>query len=143
METVKSSLRDIVTEIEESSKEDIDGSNVDAKQQAVDIAIKNALINARVEAVDEIMSDFDATNDANLTTGPWAIFKKVLNWQKCVEIFTELDMLDVYNALVELSQVVDGMLTYDRGSIYYDIESFDGYQENVDWWILQYNEELE
>ena len=143
MESVKKSLREIVTEIEESSKEDIESSNAAAKEQAINTAIQNALINARVDAVGKIQDEFNATNEANLNNGPWAILKKVLNWQKCVDIFTELKMLDVYNALVKLSQAVDGMITYDRGPIYYNIENFDDYQENVDWWILKFNEEFE
>lgn len=143
MESVKKSLREIVTEIEESSKENIDSSNVAAKEQAINTAIQNALINARVDAVGKIQDEFNATNEVNLNNGPWDILKKVLNWQKCVDIFTELKMLDVYNALVKLSQAVDGMITYDRGPIYYNIENFGDYQENVDWWVLKFNEEFE
>lgn len=143
METVKASLREIVAEIEEASKDNVDADNVDKKQQAINTAAQNALINARVDAVDNILNDFKAANEANLNNGPWAIFKKVLNWQKCVEVFTELKLLDVYNVLVELTDVVDEMITYDRGAIYYDIEELANYQENVDWWILKFNEDLE
>lgn len=143
MESVKTSLREIVTNIEEESKDKVDAGNVDKKQQAINTAIQNALINARVDAVDKILLEFNATNEANLNNGPWATFKKILNWQKCVEVFTELKILDMYDALVELSEVVDEMITYDRGSILYDIEEFADYQENVDWWILKFNEELE
>ena len=143
METVKTSLREIVAEIEEASKDNVDADNVDKKQQAINTAIQNALINARVDAVGKIMDEFNATNEANLNNGPWAIFKKILNWQKCVEVFTELKILDVYNALVELCEVVDEMLTYDRGAILYDIENFADYQENTDWWVLKFNEDYE
>lgn len=142
MESVKTSLREIVTNIEEESKDKVDAGNVDKKQQAINTAIQNTLINARVDAVDKILLEFNATNEANLNNGPWATFKKILNWQKCVEVFAELKILDVYDALVELSEVVDEMITYDRGSILYDIEEFADYQENVDWWVLKFNEEL-
>ena len=142
MESVKTSLREIVTNIEEESKDKVDAGNVDKKQQAINTAIQNALINARVDAVDKILLEFNATNEANLNNGPWATFKKILNWQKCVEVFAELKILDVYDALVELSEVVDEMITYDRGSILYDIEEFADYQEHVDWWVLKFNEEL-
>jgi hypothetical protein len=44
--------------------------------------------------------------------------------------------------LVELTEVIDEMITYDRTAIFYDIENFADYQENVDWWVLKFNEEL-
>ena len=66
-----------------------------------------------------------------------------MKWQKCVELFTELGILDVYNTLLELSNVVEEMIIYDKGSIYYNIENIEDYQENTDWWILTFNETLE
>ena len=51
-------------------------------------------------------------------------------------------MTDVYDALVELGKVIDDMITYTRGSIYYDIEEFADYQENVDWWVVKFIEEI-
>ena len=142
METVKSSLRDIVSDIEEASKENVDAGNVDKKQKAINTAVQNALINARVDAAEKIMVEFNAVNDANLNNSPWGFFKKILTWKKCVEIFTELKMIDVYTAMVELTEKVDEVITYDRGPILYNIENFADYQEDVDWWVLKFNEEL-
>jgi hypothetical protein len=142
METVKSSLRDIVSDIEEASKENVDAGNVDKKQKAINTAVQNALINARVDAAEKIMVEFNAVNDANLNNSPWGFFKKILTWQKCVEIFNELKMIDVYTAMVELTEKVDEVITYDRGPILYNIENFADYQEDVDWWVLKFNEEL-
>lgn len=142
MASVKATLREIVAGIEEASKDNVDAGNVDKKQQAINTAIQNALINARVDAVGKIQDEFKAANEANLNDSPWGIFKKVLNWEPCVEVFTELKLLDVYNALVELTETVDKMITYDKGPILYDIENWEDYQENVDWWVLKFNEEL-
>jgi hypothetical protein len=142
MVTVKSSLRDIVSDIEEASKENVDAGNVDKKQKAINTAVQNALINARVDAAEKIMVEFNAVNDANLNNSPWGFFKKILTWQKCVEIFNELKMIDVYTAMVELTEKVDEVITYDRGPILYNIENFADYQEDVDWWVLKFNEEL-
>ena len=146
METVKSSLRDIVTEIENASKEDINNGNIDAKEAAIAAAVQNAIINARIVAGDNITADFTTTNETNinnLNNGAWGTFQKILKWQKCVELFTELGILDVYNTLLELSNVVEEMIIYDKGSIYYNIEKIADYQENTDWWVLTFNETLE
>ena len=51
-------------------------------------------------------------------------------------------MIDVYTAMVELTEKVDEVITYDRGPILYNIENFADYQEDVDWWVLKFNEEL-
>ena len=146
METVKSSLRDIVTEIEEASKEEINNGNIDAKEDAIAAAVQNAIINARIVAGDNITADFSTTNETNinnLNNGAWGTFQKVLKWQKCVELFSELGILDVYNTLLELSNAVEEMIIYDKGSIYYNIENIEDYQENTDWWILTFNETIE
>ena len=146
METVKSSLRDIVTEIENASKEDINNGNIDAKEAAIAAAVQNAIINARIVAGDNITTDFTTTNETNinnLNNGAWGTFQKILKWQKCVELFTELGILDVYNTLLDLSNVVEEMIIYDKGSIYYNIEEIADYQENTDWWVLTFNETLE
>lgn len=146
METVKSSLRDIVTEIENASKEDINNGNIDAKEAAIAAAVQNAIINARIVAGDNITADFTTTNETNinnLNNGAWGTFQKILKWQKCVELFTELGILDVYNTLLELSNVVEEMIIYDKGTILYNIEEIADYQENTDWWVLTFNEILE
>ena len=142
METVKTSLREIVAGIEEASKDSINGSNVTAKDAAISTAKTNALLYARANAVETILADLEAENYNNLNNGAWGIFKQVLAWEKTVEFFANNKMTDVYDVLVELGKVIDNMITYTRGSIYYDIEEFAGYQENVDWWIVKFNEEV-
>ena len=146
MDTVKSTLRDIVTEIEEASKEAINNGNIGSRDTAIAVAVENAIINARVVAIDNLNNDFDLTNQTNinnLNNSAWGLFQKVLKWQKCVELFSELGILDVYNALIELGNLVEQMITYDKGSIYYNIKEIGDYQENIDWWILTFNESLE
>lgn len=143
METVKTTLYDIVETIENASKEDIDDDNLDQKTKAINTTVTNTLIEARKAARNTILSNFDATNDANLNNGPWGTFKKILNLEICVNVFTENDLLDVYNKLVDLCGVIDEMITYDRSAIYYDIKELSDYQENVDWWVLTFNEEIQ
>ena len=142
IETVKTTLRKVVTDIQDASKEDIDSGNLNKKEEAIKDAVKTALVFARVDAVKTILGSLDATNNANLNNSPWGLFKKILNWEKCVNVFTENDLLDVYNKLVELCGVIDEMITYDRGSIYYT-KDYDDYQENVDWWVLTFNNEIQ
>lgn len=142
LESVKKSLRDIVTGIEEDAKDKIDNGNVDLKAKAIESSKNNALLYARAEAIKSIDKQLAATNEANLNGGPWGIFKRVLNWEKCVMLFTECGILDVYNALCDFAAIVDQIYTYNRTAVYYDIENFADYQENVDWWVLTYNEEF-
>ena len=142
METVKTSLRDIVADIEEASKDNVDGENVDKKAAAISTAKTNAILYARANAVETILADLEAENYNNLNNDAWGSFKQVLAWEKTVEFFAENKMTDVYDALVELGKVIDDMITYTRGSIYYDIAEFADYQENVDWWVVKFIEEI-
>lgn len=142
MEYVKSTLRTIVEGIEEASKLEIGSNNMNIKELAIQTAATNSILQARVNATELVKEKFNATNNENLTSGPWGAFKKVLNWEPCVQAFTDLRILEVYDALVKLTEVIDEMITYDKGAVLYNIENLEDYQENVDWWVLQFNEEL-
>lgn len=140
---VKESLRTIVTEIEDASKDLINGENVDLKRAAILAAKTNALIEARVEALTLVENSFNATNEANIAdlyNGPWGIFKKLLNWNTCIELFEKARLLQVYDALIDLIETVEEMVAYDEGLYYYHIENLEDYQEDVDWWVISANE---
>lgn len=140
MNTVKDTLRTIVAEIEEASRENINSGNLTLKEAAIATAKTNAFIYARAEAVANIKADFDLTNQTNLNNlyaGPWGFFQKVLGWDKCIAAFDKLNILEVYDALIKLSEIVEGMIAYDKGSILYNIENIEDYQENVDWWVIE------
>ena len=142
MTYVKTTLHDLVAEIEADAKEDINNGNIDAKTKAINDTKVEAIKDARKAAIAKIDAQLASTNETNLTSGPWGIFKKVLNWETCVKLFTEAGLLDVYNVLCELSELVDGMITFDRKDPQFEIVEFADYQENVDWWVLTYNDEF-
>lgn len=140
MDTVKASLRTIVAEIEEASKNDVNVGNLDQKTAAINTAKTNALIYARAAAVEAIKDDFALTNETNLNNlyaGPWGVFQQILKNGYCIDAFSKLDILEVYDALVKFSQVVEEMIAYDMGSFYYHIVELEDYQENVDWWVIE------
>ena len=140
MDTVKSTLRTIATEIEESSMNDILAGNSDVKNAAINVAKTTALINARAAAYETIKDDFALTNQANLDNlyaGPWGVFQKVLDNPYCIDAFSKLDILEVYDALVKLSEVVEEMIAYEKGNIYYYIVDLNDYQQDVDWWVIE------
>lgn len=140
MNTVKSTLRTVVAEIEEASKNDITNGNIALKEAAILTAKTNAITNARIDAGNKIKDEFTLTNQTNLSNlnaGPWGIFQKVLNSNTAIKVFEELDILQVYDALIKLSKIVEGMITYDKGTIYYPIEEIEDYQENIDWWVIE------
>ena len=146
MTMVKDTLRKTVEEIEAASREEITGENADAKRAAILQTKTNALMNARVEAVEAIKNDFAATNETNLSNlqeGPWGIFKKVLAWEQCIKLFDELGILDVYNTMLDLCAIYEQMIVFEKGSILYTIENMNDYQENIDWWVITPNQDFE
>ena len=140
MNTVKSSLREIIETIEKESQDNIDSTNASAKANAIKTAKENAIIQARIAGKHAITENFNATNESNLNSLPWTIFQAVLNWDKCQEIFVKLEIAEVYDALVQLSAVVEEMITFDAGSYFYNIEEIEDYQEGVDYWVLKPSE---
>jgi hypothetical protein len=75
-----------------------------------------------------------------LNNGPWGLFKKLLNWNTCIELFEKARLLQVYDALIDLIETVEEMVAYDKGLYYYHIENLEDYQEDVDWWVISANE---
>ena len=140
MDTVKASLRTIVADIEEASKNDVNAGNSDEKTAAINTAKTTALINARALAARKINDDFALTNQTNidnLYAGPWGIFQQILNNGHCIDAFNKLDLLEVYDVLVKLSKVVEEMIAYEKGRIYYYIAELEDYQQDVDWWVIE------
>lgn len=140
MDTVKASLRTIVADIEEASKNDVNAGNSDEKTAAINTAKTTALINARALAAQKINDDFALTNQTNidnLYAGPWGIFQQILNNGHCIDAFNKLDLLEVYDVLVKLSKVVEEMIAYEKGRIYYDIAELEDYQQDIDWWVIE------
>lgn len=136
MDPVKESLRTIVAKIEEESKNDVDS---DKKTEAINSAAEFALLYARAAAVQTIKDDFALTNQANLDNlyaGPWGVFQKILGNPYCIDAFSELDILEVYDALVKLSKVVEEMIAYDMGDINYS-KDWEDYQQDIDWWVIE------
>ena len=124
MDIVKKSLRDIVTEIESAN-----AGNLLEKEKAIDIAKEIALSNAKAEAVQKIEEDLALINETNLNklyAGPWGVFQKILENDNCIEAFNQRP--EVYDALVKLSQVVEEMIAYDKGSFSYSDEN---------WWVIE------
>lgn len=140
MDTVKASLRTIVADIEEASKNDVNAGNSDEKTAAINTAKTTALINARALAAQKINDDFALTNQTNidnLYAGPWGIFQQILNNGHCIDAFNKLDLLEVYDVLVKLSKVVEEMIAYEKGRIYYYIAELEDYQQDIDWWVIE------
>ena len=142
MTSLKSTLYDLVADIEASAKEDINNGNIDAKTKAINETKIDVIMDARKAAIAKVNAQLESTNQANLTGGAWGVFKKVLNWETCVKLFTEAGLLDVYNALCDLSTIVDSMIAFESTDIQFDIVEFSDYQQNVDWWVLTFPEEF-
>ena len=139
---VKSTLTTVVEGIESASKDLIDSSNTTIKEAAINLARINALANARIDAVDKLWAAFDKKNAEEISALDafgWGIFKKVLNSKVCVDEFTKYDMLDIYNLLTDFVKTIEDLVSYDKGSIVYEKE-WDEYQQDVDWWIISFNE---
>lgn len=139
---VKSTLTTVVEGIESASKDLIDSSNTTIKEAAINLARINALANARIDAADKLWAAFDKKNAEEISVLDafgWGIFKKVLNSKVCVDEFTKHDMLDIYNLLTDFVKTIEDLVSYDKGSIVYEKE-WDEYQQDVDWWILSFNE---
>lgn len=139
MNSVKESLRSVISEIEEEAKDNVDAENVEAKLAAINSSKTNAIIYARVDAGEVIKANFAALNEKNLNelhAGPWGMFQKILQWEKCIAAFEELKMMEVYNAMLDLSKIVENMIAFDKGAIYYEIEEIEDYKENLDWWVI-------
>ena len=143
MDGVKKTLRTLVEQIEELAKENVNNGNVTAKRAAIELAKIEAFKQARVDALKRVEAAYNNTNEqniANLGNGAWGIFKKVLAWEKCITLFEQFKMLQVYNALLDLVKIVEEMVRYDEGEYYFDIPNMADYQENVDWWVITANE---
>lgn len=137
------SLREIVKAYEDSEMSDIAANNKALRDQAIALAKSTAITKARVKATYKIDTELAADNEENLNSGAWGMFKKVLNNKKCVDIFTELSMLDVYNALTEFVAVVDGIYTFEikpneAGEKYNYYKEPADYEQDVDWWLLTF-----
>ena len=110
-----------------------DASTEEGKENAIKDAVQKALEKAREAAEADILNQLGVVNEANLTIG--AFFKNVLSEDECKKFFDELEMSEVYSILLEFSQVIDYMITYQNGVIFFD-KDFDDYEKNVDWWLL-------
>lgn len=137
------SLREIVKAYEDSEMSDIAANNKTLRDQAIALAKSTAITKARVKATYKIDTELAADNEENLNSGAWGMFKKVLNNKKCVDIFTELSMLDVYNALTEFVAVVDSVYTFEikpneAGEKYNYYKEPADYEQDVDWWLLTF-----
>ena len=139
IEGIKTSLREAVKKAEENSNDKVDQDNLSAQQKAINETVRQTLLKARQVAKATIEGNFDATNTANLNNlnnGPWGIFQKILKHEQCIKAFDELGIMDVYTALVDLSNLVEEMIAYDNGGIYFHKLETE-YQEGVDWWIIR------
>ena len=106
------------------------------KNTAINTAKAKAITNALINADKQIVADLEATNEEITNGGAWGLFKKILKWKYCVMVFTELNLLEVYDALVVFTGVVDSFITYDKGTVtpVKPIDAtFSQYEENVDW----------
>ena len=151
LETVKSSLRDIITDIEEDSKGEIDSTNASTKATAINNAKSKAILYARAAAMSAVDETLDATNENNLNNlnkGAWGYFKSILNWDKCKTVFEEIGATDIYDALVDISVYVEQMVAFENVGYTYarEIEDYVSevpvaeYDENTtgeDWRVLK------
>ena len=142
IEGIKTSLRTAVEAAENQSNSNIDKENISEQQKAINATAAEALRQARKVASGKIVENFNATNKANLNNGAWSIFQKILKSEQCINAFDNLGIMDVYNALVDLSNLVEEMIAYDKGNTYYHKQESE-YQEDVDWWVIRALPELE
>lgn len=142
IEGIKTSLRTAVEAAENQSNSNIDKENISEQQKAINATAADALRQARKVASGKIVENFNATNKANLNNGAWSIFQKILKSEQCINAFDNLGIMDVYNALVDLSNLVEEMIAYDKGNTYYHKQESE-YQEDVDWWVIRALPELE
>ena len=141
--TLKTTLKDTIESIEENSKNDIDNANQDAKDAAIYETLKAAVDLARIEATGNVKEQIRVTNEENLTTGPWGIFKKVLYWSECYNLFVELGITDVYNTLLDLCDIVDKMLIYNQDGSIRDVhEKYEDYDKGVDYEVIELTKEI-
>jgi hypothetical protein len=142
MQYVIDTIRDLLVKYEESAIKAAIEKNLTARDLGIQTAFYEAVTYAREDAIRKIDANLKATNDKNLTSGPWGMFKKVLNHEKCVTIFTELGMLKVYNSITELMSIIDQIITYDRTDINY-YKDYDDYEQDHDWWVLSFIDNYE
>ena len=137
MQYVIDSIRELLVAYEESALKAAIDKNMTARDLGIQTAFYEAVTYAREDGIHKVDAQLDATNEKNLTSGPWGMFKKVLNNQKCVTIFTELGMLKVYTAITDLVAIIDDMITYTRTDPQF-YKDYDDYEEGYDWWVLSF-----
>ena len=139
MASFKSALVKVVEEIEATVKDNTDANN----SLVLAGAKENAIHFARLSAVNQLGKELENVNNneiAKLYDGPWGWVKEIVTNPNYIGIFTQLKLDSVYTALKSLITVLEDMVTYTELSVSYDIEKYEDYQENVDWWLQTINE---
>lgn len=120
---------EIVKQIEEDSKIEIDQSNEAAKQLGIYNAKMKALFEGPVAAQQAAEANFDLLNQQEidkLNNGVWGIFRKILDLPTTENVFEDLQIMNVYDLLQQLADKVEENVTYDEGS--YDVISAPTYE---------------
>ncbi len=142
VESVKKTLTNLVKEYEEMENSMIDKENVQTKEQAIlltkGLVIAKAQENARIAIMDAI----EDANVKSIDYQAWNLFKRILAWEECVNLFNKYNIIEVHTALENLCLIVGDLVTYEKvGTTQFTLAA-DDYVEGEHWWVLKYNEEL-
>lgn len=130
---ITNKLVEVVGEIEDAYRENIDADNSTAKQLAENAAKATALSDAKIMAKAAAEAELKALNAANvaeLNDGVWGTMVKLLNTDYCKAKFEEYGLGEVYNVFVTLAPQVEKLVVFNEGTYTYP-EEFQTLTEDV------------
>ena len=116
---LKNALVDVVSEIEQAYRENVDANNATAEELAYNYAKSTALLEAKVAAKTEADKNLEVVNAAevaNLNDGVFGSLVKILNSDFCKTQFEENGLADVYTTLQTICGYAEDFVQYSAGS---------------------------
>jgi hypothetical protein len=139
LDYIKNLLKETISAIEDLELDRITGENTDLKKAAIIAARNNAIPRAVEAAKDAVKTAFENKNTEELnklSSSAWGIFQLLINSEDVANFCAKNNLMEIYNALVELDNIVKDMVTYGQeGAIILNPAKAADYVENVDYWV--------
>ena len=139
LDYIKNLLKETISAIEDLELDRITGENTDIKKAAIITARNNAIPRAVEAAKDAVKVALENTNTEELnklSSSAWGIFQLLINSEDVANFCAKNNLMEIYNALVELDNIVKDMVTYGQeGAIILSPATAPDYVENVDYWV--------
>lgn len=136
---VKTMLKEIISGIEELELDRITAGNMDLKKLAIEAARDKAIEISVPAAKAAVKTALETTNQAqltNLSNSPWGLIQLVVNSEDVANFCAKNNLMEIYNALVELDNIVKDMVIFNQeGTIVLNPTLPKYYVENVDYWV--------